>query len=70
MDAVLKWVTAILAIWGAVSILVAIFWALVGRKIFRKPPPRIVHFHDQVDPDEQVKAGLRSVLKSMRERGY
>ena len=38
MDAVPKWVTAFLAIWGAVSILVAIFWALVGRKIFRPRP--------------------------------
>jgi hypothetical protein len=38
MTEVLKWVTAGLAIWGAVSILAAIFWGLVGRRIFRKPP--------------------------------
>jgi hypothetical protein len=38
MAEVLKWVTAVLAIWGAVSILGAVFWALIGRKIFRPRP--------------------------------
>lgn len=38
MDAVLKVVGTIGAIWLAVSILVAVFWGLAGRKIFRKPP--------------------------------
>lgn len=33
-----EWVTAGLAIWGAVSILVGVFWALAGKRIFRKPP--------------------------------
>ena len=33
-----EWVTAVLAIWGAVSILTAVAWALVGKRIFRKPP--------------------------------
>jgi len=40
-----EWVTAVLAIWGAVSILTAVAWALVGKRIFRRPPapPRLVH---------------------------
>ena len=33
-----EWVTAVLAIWGAVSILTAVAWALVGKRNFRKPP--------------------------------
>jgi hypothetical protein len=39
-----EWVTAVLAIWGAVSILAGVFWGLAGRRIFRKPPvpPRVV----------------------------
>jgi len=38
MTEVVKWVTAVLAIWGAVSILIAVFWGLIGRRIFRNPP--------------------------------
>jgi hypothetical protein len=75
MTEVLKWVTAVLAIWGAVSILAAVFWALVGRKIFRpRPvqPSRLsetfvgdpLHWSDgsEVDPaelDAQVDRGER-----------
>lgn len=38
-----EWVTAGLAIWGAVSILAAVFWALAGKRIFRKPPAMPMH---------------------------
>lgn len=39
MDAVLKWAGIVGAIWLAVSILVAVFWAAVGRTIVRRPTP-------------------------------
>lgn len=42
-----EWVTAVLAIWGTVSILAAVFWVLIGRKIFR---PRPVQPQKQGDP--------------------
>jgi len=58
MDAVLKWVTAILAIWGAVSILAAIFWALVGRKIFRPRP---------VQPSDSV-VSVNDVITELQRR--
>lgn len=31
-------VMTVLAIWGAVSILVGVFWGLIGRRIFRPRP--------------------------------
>ena len=40
MNAVLKWAGIIGAVWLAVSILAAVFWAVAGRRIFRKPPER------------------------------
>lgn len=57
---VMDWAGTIGAIWLAVSILLGIAWALVGRRIFRKPPhpndnmlrpPRILR-----DPDEIAAA--------------
>jgi hypothetical protein len=38
MDAVLKWIGIVGAVWLAVSILAAVLWAAGGRRIFRKPP--------------------------------
>lgn len=42
MDAVLKVVGTIGAIWLTVSILLAVAWALGGKRIFRKPPTKVV----------------------------
>lgn len=38
MTEVLKWAGIVGAVWLSVSILVAVGWALIGRRIFRKPP--------------------------------
>jgi hypothetical protein len=38
MDAVLNWAGIVGAVWLAVSILLGLFWAVAGRRIFRKPP--------------------------------
>ena len=73
MAEVLKWVTAGLAIWGAVSILAAVFWALIGRRIFRKPPaqPRLVRRDGQPISQNEVNA-VRAIAKldaELRGRG-
>ena len=38
MDAVLKWAGIVGAAWLALSILLAVAWALGGKRVFRKPP--------------------------------
>jgi hypothetical protein len=38
VDAVLKWIGIVGAAWLLLSILTAVAWALVGKRIFRKPP--------------------------------
>jgi hypothetical protein len=55
MDAVLKVIEIVGAAWLLLSILLAVAWALGGKRIFRKPttPPTIVinneRFDDTVD---------------------
>jgi hypothetical protein len=42
VDAVLKWVGIVGAAWMLLSILVAVAWAVGGRRIFRQPPQQPV----------------------------
>lgn len=61
-----EWVTAVLAIWGAVSILLAVAWTLGGKRIFRKPPqpPR---FYETVVGDKSVDT-VSDILLEVRRR--
>jgi len=55
-----EWVTAVLAIWGAVSILAAVAWALVGKRIFRQPPRIVIKFdEDAGDMTDSVVTELK-----------
>lgn len=47
----MDWVGTIGAIWLAVSILLAVAWALGGRRIFRKPPMPNVCVSEQTVAD-------------------
>ena len=67
MTEVLKWVTAGLAIWGAVSILIAIFWVLVGRKIFRPRPVQPSRLSETFVSDKSVDT-VNDVILEMRRR--
>ena len=52
--------TAVLAIWGAVSILTAVAWALVGKRIFRQPPRIVIKFdEDAGDMTDSVVTELK-----------
>jgi hypothetical protein len=61
---VLGWVQAIATGWFALSILLAVAWALGGRKIFRKPPapPQITVAVDSLIAElkrrERINGGL------------
>ena len=67
MTEVLKWVTAGLAIWGAVSILIAIFWVLVVRRIFRPRPVQPSRLSETFVSDKSVDT-VNDVILEMRRR--
>jgi hypothetical protein len=58
-----EWVTAVLAIWGAVSIMAGVFWGLIGRRIFRPRPiqPRIVRKDGEAMSQNELNA-VRSIM--------
>lgn len=64
MDAVLKWAGIVGAAWLAVSILAAIGWALIGKRIFRNPPapPRLVRRDGEPISQREADA-VRSIMK-------
>jgi len=69
MNAVLKWAGIIGAVWLAVSILAAVFWATAGRRIFRKPPtqPRVVITRQHLGEDSTIN-GVNDVIRELRRR--
>lgn len=74
MDAVLNVLGTIGAIWLAVSILAAIFWGLIGRRIFRKPPQPPIKIEvprgaDMQDVTDRVVAELER-RDRMNGRGF
>ena len=74
MDAVLNVAGTIGAIWLAVSILVAVAWALGGKRIFRKPPKPPIKIEvprgaDMQDVTDRVVAELER-RDRMNGRGF
>ena len=61
---VMDWVGTIGAVWLAVSILLGIAWALVGRQIFRKPVWR----DDIYEPVDDATNGVVTNLDKVTER--
>lgn len=66
---VMDWVGTVGAIWLAVSLLVGIFWALAGKRIFRNPPVPAKPGHVKIEIVAQDNASpiLREVARKASE---
>lgn len=63
-----EWVTAVLAIWGAASILAGLFWWLAGRRIFRKRPvKRQLVINTELSPEESAADVIAQFKKNWRD---
>jgi hypothetical protein len=56
------WVQAIATGWFVLSILAAVAWALVGKRIFRQPPRIVIKF------DEDAGDVVDSVVTELKRR--
>lgn len=65
------WVGAIAAGWFTASILFGVVWALVGRRIFRKPPPPSSHLvlKTELTPEEAAADLIAQLKRRMRQSG-
>lgn len=61
------WLQAIAAGWFVLSILLGVAWALIGRRIFRRPPNKTVRTDNLVQLRQPTEAELREHHARIRE---